>query len=147
VNTRLPIEELVEIILRRSICRVQMGAVIYDSYGVFAWGWNHPGEDGLGEHAEVHAMRRASKRRLVGATLVVAGRYGRAVVLLRPSPAAFALAWPLTRGWGVWYTGGATACGVLYGWRGRGMLRNLDYFFVRNRGSRGQEVRDEGFGL
>jgi tRNA(Arg) A34 adenosine deaminase TadA len=98
VNTRLPIEELVEIILRRSICRVQMGAVIYDSYGVFAWGWNHPGENGLGQHAEVHAMRRASKRRLVGATLVVAGRYRKSRGLVEAMPCDVCLGMALDKG-------------------------------------------------
>jgi tRNA(Arg) A34 adenosine deaminase TadA len=100
VNTRLPIEELVEIILRRSICRVQMGAVIYDSYGVFAWGWNHPGEDGLGEHAEVHAMRRASKRRLVGATLVVAGRYRKSRGPVEAKPCCLCLGMAIDKGLG-----------------------------------------------
>jgi len=98
VNTKLPIEELVEIILRRSVCRVQMGVVIYDSYGVFAWGWNHPGENGLGEHAEVHAMRRASKRRLAGATLVVAGRYKKSRGLVEAKPCDLCLGMAIDKG-------------------------------------------------
>ena len=113
MNTKLPVEELVEIVLRRSICRVQMGAVVYDSYGVFAWGWNNPGVDGLGEHAEVHAMRRASKRRLVGATLVVAGRYKKSGGFVEARPCDVCLGMALDKGLsrvvyrgrdGVWYT-------------------------------------------
>jgi tRNA(Arg) A34 adenosine deaminase TadA len=100
VNTRLPIEELVEIILRRSVCRVQMGAVIYDSHGVFAWGWNHAGENGLGEHAEVHAMRRANKRRLAGATLVVAGRYRKSRGIVEAKPCGLCLGMALDKGLG-----------------------------------------------
>lgn len=52
-----------------------MAAVIFDNYGVFSWGWNHPGINGMGEHAEIYAIKRASKRRLPGSVMVVAGRY------------------------------------------------------------------------
>lgn len=67
--------EIVESLLRRSPCRVQMAAAIFDNHGVFSWGWNNPGVNGLGEHAEICAIKRATKKRLKGATLVVAGRY------------------------------------------------------------------------
>lgn len=57
----------------RSICLVQMTAVIADKHGIFSWGWNSVG-DGLGEHAEAAAIRRANKKRLHGATIYVAGQ-------------------------------------------------------------------------
>ena len=69
-------EELALSLTRRSICRVKMAAVIYDSRGVFSWGWNH-GSGGKGIHAEVHAISRANPKRLKGATIVVAGQHGR----------------------------------------------------------------------
>lgn len=61
-------------LLSRSSCRVQMSAVVHDKHGIFAWGWNHAGADGLGEHAECCAIRRANPRRLHNATITVAGQ-------------------------------------------------------------------------
>lgn len=58
-------------LLPRSICSVQVAAVIADKRGIFSWGWNSVGS-GFGEHAEVAAIRRANKRRLRGATIYVA---------------------------------------------------------------------------
>lgn len=69
-------KELAEIILERSPCAVKVGAVLADSYSVFAWGWNSAGASGLGEHAEVAALRRAGRERLAGSTLYVAARRG-----------------------------------------------------------------------
>lgn len=66
-----PPTELAEALLRRSVCAVQVGAVLLDSYGVFAWGWNHAGT-GDGQHAESHALSRANKKRCHGATVCVA---------------------------------------------------------------------------
>lgn len=63
-------------LLPRSICSVQVAAVLADSHGIFAWGWNSVGS-GFGEHAEAAAIRRASKRRLQGATIYVASRRNR----------------------------------------------------------------------
>jgi pyrimidine deaminase RibD-like protein len=65
--------ELVIDLLPRSICSVQVAAVLADSFGIFSWGWNSVGS-GTGEHAEAAAVRRANKRRLEGATLYVASR-------------------------------------------------------------------------
>ena len=65
--------ELAIDLLPRSICSVQVAAVIADSHGIFAWGWNSAGT-GLGEHAEAAAIRRASKRRLKGATIYIASQ-------------------------------------------------------------------------
>jgi deoxycytidylate deaminase len=61
-------------LLSRSSCSVQVAAVIFDKHGIFSWGWNHLGSSGLGEHAEIHAIKRANKRRLEGASIAVAGR-------------------------------------------------------------------------
>lgn len=49
-----------------------MAAVIFDNHGVFSWGWNYV--DGIKSvHAEIHAINRANRRRLAGATIAVAG--------------------------------------------------------------------------
>lgn len=64
-------------LLSRSVCRVQVAAVLHDRHGIFSWGWNHSIEEGVkggGMHAEAHAIRRANPKRLSGATLTVAGR-------------------------------------------------------------------------
>lgn len=59
----------------RSVCAVRVAAVIWDATGrIITWGWNHSGTDGLGEHAEIHALSRANRARLVGASIAVAGR-------------------------------------------------------------------------
>lgn len=75
MNTKKPARDLALDLLERSPCAVQVAAVITDSSGkIFSWGWNHVVEDGAGKHAEVHAIGRANKRRLQGATITVAGR-------------------------------------------------------------------------
>lgn len=81
-------KELAEQILNRSICHVKVGAVLADSQGVFAWGWNHAGPTGMGQHAEIHCLTRANRKRLAGATMYIAGartRTGKAVPA-RPCP-------------------------------------------------------------
>ena len=65
--------ELVVDLLPRSICSVQVAAVLADRYGIFSWGWNSVGK-GEGEHAEAAVIRRANKRRLNGSTLYVASQ-------------------------------------------------------------------------
>lgn len=85
VHIKLPATVLAQQLLARSVCRVQMSAVIADRAGIFAWGWNHAGTDGLGEHAECCAIRRANPTRLRGAVITIAGRRtrtGRPVVSL-----------------------------------------------------------------
>lgn len=80
--------ELAETLLERSVCAVQVAAVLADRWGTFAWGWNSSGGTGLGEHAEAHALRRANRSRLESATMFVAAkrkRNGRAVTAL-PCP-------------------------------------------------------------
>jgi deoxycytidylate deaminase len=79
--------ELAEEILKRSICNVQVGAVIADSHGIFAWGWNSVGS-GMGIHAEIHALSRANRKRLPGATIYVAAQRARnqKIVTAKPCP-------------------------------------------------------------
>lgn len=69
----------------RSRCAVMVGAVIADRHGIFAWGWNHEGL-GTGMHAEHHAINRANRRRMEGASIYVAGlrRRNHKIVNSRP---------------------------------------------------------------
>lgn len=69
MNKKIPYDELARIISQRSICNVKVGAIIYDKHGVFAWGWNSSGS-GYGLCAERHAISRANRKRLVGATIL-----------------------------------------------------------------------------
>ena len=64
-------KELVIDLIPRSVCSVQVAAVIVDPYGIHSWGWNSVGT-GFGEHAEAAAIRRANKKRLKGSTIYVA---------------------------------------------------------------------------
>ena len=64
--------ELVIALLKRSICAVQVAAVLTDRWGTYSWATNHIGFDGLGQHAEAECLRRANRRRLEGSTLYVA---------------------------------------------------------------------------
>jgi len=61
-------------LLDRSICSVQVAAVVFDNHGIFGWGWNSMGKDGYGEHAECSAIRRCNRNRLGGSSIVVVGR-------------------------------------------------------------------------
>lgn len=63
--------ELAEYVAKRSRCNVQVGAVIYDDYGIFAWGFNNSGPDGMGLCAERHAISRANVKRLAGSSIAV----------------------------------------------------------------------------
>tara|TARA_R110000868_G_scaffold137947_2_gene351647 strand:+ start:345 stop:713 length:369 start_codon:yes stop_codon:yes gene_type:complete len=65
--------ELANALLSRSLCNVQMAAVISDNRGIFAWGWNHVGHDGMGEHAEAAAIRRGNRQRFPYATITIVG--------------------------------------------------------------------------
>jgi deoxycytidylate deaminase len=69
-------KELAIDILARSNCSVMVGAAIEDHTGIVSWGWNSVGS-GYGLHAEVHAIQRANRRRLAGATLYVASMRAR----------------------------------------------------------------------
>lgn len=61
-----------------------MAAVLSDKYGIFAWGWNHLGNTGYGTHAEEHAISRANRNRLKGATITVYGIRRKTPVFSRP---------------------------------------------------------------
>lgn len=67
-------KQLVEKLLKRSDCRVQVACCLSDKKGIFAWGNNHAGFDGMGCHAEIAALQKANPKRVSGAVLWVAGR-------------------------------------------------------------------------
>jgi len=75
-------------ILGRSQCAVQVGAAIDDGEGIFSWGWNGPGPTGYGIHAEAHAIQRANKKRLLGATIYVASARRRNGKIIKSRPCA-----------------------------------------------------------
>jgi len=90
MNKYRNIIELTQSIAKRSICTVKVGSVVYDSYGIFAWGWNHVGK-GFGECAERYAVRRANKRRLKGASIcIISYRRGKMICSF-PCPKCFAV--------------------------------------------------------
>jgi deoxycytidylate deaminase len=60
-------------LLPRSICTVQVAAVLAHKHGIYAWGWNSVGS-GLGEHAEAAAIRRSSKDRIYAMDIYVASQ-------------------------------------------------------------------------
>ena len=66
--------EIASTLLERSICAVQVAAVLVDNWGIHAWGWNSAGPTGLGEHAEAHCLRRANRKRVKDSILYVAAR-------------------------------------------------------------------------
>jgi pyrimidine deaminase RibD-like protein len=78
--------QLATALLSRSICNVQVAAVIADKSGIFSWGWNHAGRNGFGEHAEAAAIRRANKKRLEYATVYVAAKRNRNFINSMPCP-------------------------------------------------------------
>lgn len=85
MNTSCSPREFALVLLLRSPCLNQVAAVLSDHHGIFAWGWNNPG-DGMGMHAEEFAFKRANRRRLRGATLTVAARKRKTqkLILARP---------------------------------------------------------------
>ena len=87
MNTKKTARELAIDICERSRCRVRVGAVLSDSHGIFAWGWNYSlcdGKDGTGMHAEVHAILRANRKRLRGARITVFGKRRKNFVCSKP---------------------------------------------------------------
>ena len=83
--------ELAIAILERSPCRIKVGAVLADDWGIHSWGWNSAGPDGYGQHAEEHCLSRANRRRLPMSTLYVAACRTRnsgtkGVVTAKPCP-------------------------------------------------------------
>ena len=94
MNTKCDPREFVVALLSRSQCSVQVAACLADKYGIFAWGINHSGPTGMGEHAEVMCLRRANPARVPASTLYVAARRrksGRAVIA-RPCEACARIA-------------------------------------------------------
>lgn len=85
VNTRRLPEELNIDLLDRSTHKIyQITAVIFDRHGViFSWGWNHHSQ-----HAEEHAISRANRSRLPGATIQLLGRKKESGNVLLSKPCA-----------------------------------------------------------
>ena len=83
-------------LLKRSECSVQVAAVLSDARGVYAWGINHAGADGFGEHAEVHCLKRANHKRVGKSVMWVVARRrkNRNPVSAKPCAAC----WPLVKG-------------------------------------------------
>lgn len=74
MNTKRDPKEIAESILFRSTCNVQVGSCISLNSRIISWGWNSSGFSGFGLHSEAHAIKRANKDRLEGATIYVASR-------------------------------------------------------------------------
>jgi len=94
-TSRDPCEFAVHLTKRSSHPVFKMAAVLLDKRGrIFAWGWNH-----FDWHAERHALYRANRQRLRGATLVVAGaKKSGELITSRPCRN---LCEPLCRKWGI----------------------------------------------
>ena len=74
MNTRQHPTALASQFAARATGRARVGAVLQDCEDrVFSWGWCHPssGHNGRSVHAEEHAIARANRTRLDGATLYV----------------------------------------------------------------------------
>ncbi len=84
MNTRKEARNLAEDISGRSICKVQVGAVLNDGYGIFKWAWNHPGPNCKGAHAEAEALKKVNRRRLRGAKITIAAFRKGKMILARP---------------------------------------------------------------
>ena len=75
MNTRQNPREIAIKLLKRSICKIQMAAVLTDKNGCnFGWGWNYPTPDGFSMHAEFHAIFKANPKRLKGSRIIIVGR-------------------------------------------------------------------------
>jgi hypothetical protein len=72
-------------LLPRSICNVQVAAVLAHKHGIYAWAWNSVG-NGLGEHAEAAAIRRANRNRLYGMDIYVASQRMRNKKIVNSKP-------------------------------------------------------------
>ena len=78
--------DLVVGLLERSICKVQVAAVLADNWGIHAWGHNHMGFRGNGMCAEAFCLSRANRKRLPNAVMYVAAKRKRngKIVTARP---------------------------------------------------------------
>lgn len=69
------IPQILEKLMDRSRCRVQMAALLLNKEGrIISKGWNHEGPDGFGECAEVHCLKRADPDRVITSVMWIAGR-------------------------------------------------------------------------
>lgn len=76
MNYRIGHRKLAEVIAGRSTRNVTVGVVIVDPQDrVISVGWNHEGPQGMGECAEAFAIKRANRKRLVGASIYVFGQW------------------------------------------------------------------------
>ena len=85
-------------LLKRSDCSVQVAAVLVDNRsgkGPYAWGWNHMGGEGFGEHAEIMCFKRASPKRVKNSILYVASQRKRNKKPVKSKPCA--ACWPVCR--------------------------------------------------
>lgn len=75
MNAKRDPREIAVELLKRSICKIQVAAVLTDKNGCnFGWGWNYPTPDGFSMHAEFHAIFSANPKRLKGSSITVAGK-------------------------------------------------------------------------
>ena len=81
-------QQLAVDLLDRSVCSVAVAAVVFDSHGIYSWGWNSSGANGYGEHAECAAIRRANRNRLSKSMIAVAGRRKRNMKVVVAFPCA-----------------------------------------------------------
>lgn len=77
MNTNRDPRDLALALAKRSNLKsFKLGAVIADSWGIFAWGWNYISVSGnclmLSVCAECHAVANANRKRLKGAKIYVA---------------------------------------------------------------------------
>ena len=80
-------KDLVLDLIPRSVCSVQMAAVICDAAGaILGWGWNHSGPDGYGMCAERYALMRCNQSRLWSGTIYVAGKWAEKGTLVHAKP-------------------------------------------------------------
>ena len=87
--------ELLLKLLDRSECSVQVAACLADKHGIFAWGWNSMGPDGMGEHAERACMKKANPKRVPNATMYVMARRKKSgsYICAKPCPDC----WPVVK--------------------------------------------------
>ena len=79
-------EDLAIDLLGRSICAVQVSAVLADR-SIYSWGWNGV-HTGLGIHAEAHCLSRANRRRISQSTLYTAARRKKSGNVVTAKPCA-----------------------------------------------------------
>ena len=87
MNMRLGERALAEYFAKRSACKVQVGAVLSDNWGIFRGRWNHPGPNCEGAHAEAEALKKVNRKRLTGAKITVAAFRNGKMILARPCEA------------------------------------------------------------